>query len=115
MEKNWFNKSIDETIQNLDANKTSGLTEQEVSKRQNEHGYNELKEGKKKSFIIKFLEQFKDFMIIVLIIAAIISGIVGYIEGEGITDSIIIMIVVVVNAIIGVAQENKAEKSLEAF
>ncbi len=115
MEKNWFNKSIDETIQNLDTNKTSGLTEQEVSKRQNEHGYNELKEGKKKSFIIKFLEQFKDFMIIVLIIAAIISGIVGYIEGEGITDSIIIMIVVVVNAIIGVAQENKAEKSLEAL
>ncbi len=54
-------------------------------------------------------------MIIVLIIAAIISGIVGYMEGEGITDSIIIMIVVVVNAIIGVAQESKAEKSLEAL
>ena len=54
-------------------------------------------------------------MIIVLIIAAIVSGIVGYIQGEGITDSIIIMIVVIVNAIIGVAQENKAEKSLEAL
>ena len=54
-------------------------------------------------------------MIIVLIIAAIISGVVGYIEGEGITDSIIILIVVILNAVIGVIQENKAEKSLEAL
>lgn len=54
-------------------------------------------------------------MIIILIIAAIISGVVGYYEGEGITDSIIILIVVIVNAIIGVAQENKAEKLLEAL
>ena len=64
---------------------------------------------------MKFLEQFKDFMIIVLIIAAIVSGIVGIHEGEGIADTIIILIVVVVNAIIGVAQESKAEKSLEAL
>ena len=64
---------------------------------------------------MKFLEQFKDFMIIVLIISAIVSGIVGVIEGEGITDTIIILIVIIVNAIIGVAQENKAEKSLEAL
>ena len=54
-------------------------------------------------------------MIIVLIISAIVSGIVGVIEGEGITDTIIILIVIIVNAIIGVAQENKAEKSLEAL
>ena len=74
-----------------------------------------MKAKKKKSLIVKFLEQFKDFMIIVLIIAAIVSGIVGILEGEGITDTIIILIVVIVNAIIGVAQENKAEKSLEAL
>ena len=74
-----------------------------------------MKARKKKSLIVKFLEQFKDFMIIVLIIAAIVSGIVGILEGEGITDTIIILIVVIVNAIIGVAQENKAEKSLEAL
>ena len=78
-------------------------------------GKNELKAQKKKSLFVKFLEQFKDFMIIVLIIAAIISGVVGYMQGEGITDSIIILIVVIVNAIIGVAQEVKAEKSLEAL
>ena len=65
--------------------------------------------------IVKFLEQFKDFMIIVLILAAIVSGMVGVAQGEGITDTIIILIVVIVNAIIGVMQENKAEKSLEAL
>ena len=76
---------------------------------------NELKQKKKKSLFVKFLEQFKDFMIIVLIIAAIVSGAVGIAKGEGITDTIIILIVVVLNAIIGVVQESKAEKSLEAL
>ena len=78
-------------------------------------GFNEIEEKKKDSILVKFLSQFKDFMIIVLIIAAIVSGYVGIKEGEGITDSIIIMIVVVMNAIIGVVQESKAEKSLEAL
>ena len=113
--KNWFNKSVEETIDELKTDASQGLSGQEVEKRKAEYGLNELEEGKKTSLFVKFLEQFKDFMIIVLIIAAIVSGIVGYIEGEGITDSIIIMIVVIVNAIIGVAQENKAEKSLEAL
>ena len=61
------------------------------------------------------LEQFKDFMIIVLIFAAIISGVVGQIEGEGFTDSIIILVIVILNAVIGVVQELKAQKSLEAL
>ncbi|MGN1298446.1 MAG: calcium-translocating P-type ATPase, PMCA-type [Candidatus Scatovivens sp.] len=115
MKKNWFNQTSDEIIKKLNTDAQKGLSDEEVKKRQEKYGFNELKENKKKSLIQKFLEQFKDFMIIILIIAAIISGIIGYIEGEGITDSIIILIVVVVNAIIGVAQENKAEKSLEAL
>lgn len=93
----------------------TGLTTNQVEKNRESFGLNELKAQKKKSLFVKFLEQFKDFMIIVLIIAAIISGIVGYMQGEGITDSIIILIVVIVNAIIGVAQEAKAEKSLDAL
>ena len=74
-----------------------------------------MKAAKKKTLVQRFLDQFKDFSIIVLIIAAIVSGAVGIAEGEGITDTIIILIVVVVNAIIGVTQESKAEKSLEAL
>ena len=89
-------------------------TEQVLQKRE-KYGLNQLKTAKKKSLIQRFLEQFKDFSVIILIIAAIVSGAVGIAEGEGITDTIIILIVVIVNAIIGVTQESKAEKSLEAL
>lgn len=115
MSTNWFNKTVDESITELKTNIDIGLSTEEVKKRQEEYGLNELKAKKKKSLIVKFLEQFKDFMIIILIISAIISGVVGIAEGEGVTDTIIILVVVIVNAIIGVAQENKAEKSLEAL
>lgn len=115
MEKNWFSKSVDEVKKELLTDIEKGLTDEQISKQREKFGKNELKAQKKKSLFVKFLEQFKDFMIIVLIIAAIISGVVGYMQGEGITDSIIILIVVIVNAIIGVAQEAKAEKSLEAL
>ncbi len=113
--KNWFNKEVLEVEEILKTNKENGLSKEEVEKRKKEYGLNELEQKKKKTLIQKFLEQFKDFMIIVLIIAAIVSGVVGVAEGEGITDTIIILIVVVLNAIIGVVQENKAEKSLEAL
>jgi calcium-translocating P-type ATPase, PMCA-type len=112
---NWFNKTVDEVESTLKTNAENGLTAEETKKRQEEYGLNELKAKKKKSLFVKFLEQFKDFMIIILIISAIISGVVGVAQGEGFTDTIIILVVVVVNAIIGVAQENKAEKSLEAL
>lgn len=115
MEKQWYNQTIQEVE---DAQKTSlekGLTTEEVKQRCEKYGANELQAQKKKSTFKKILEQFKDFSIIILIIAAIVSGVVGVAQGEGITDTIVILIVVVVNAIIGVAQENKAEKSLEAL
>ena len=112
---NWFNKEISEIEKELKTNIKDGLTEEDVKQKYEEYGMNELKQKKKKSLFVKFLEQFKDFMIIVLIVAAIISGAVGIAEGEGITDTIIILIVVVLNAIIGVIQESKAEKSLEAL
>ena len=115
MEKNWFNKNVDEIQKELNTNVDEGLKIQQLEENRKKYGFNELKAKKKKSLFVKFLEQFKDFMIIVLIIAAIVSGVVGYMEGEGITDSIIILIVVIVNAIIGVVQEAKAEKSLEAL
>ena len=115
MQNKWFNESAEETCKILETNFNNGLNVEEVSERQKKYGLNELEAKKKKTLFQKFLEQFKDFMIIVLIISAIISGIIGVIEGEGITDTLIILVVVIVNAIIGVMQENKAEKSLEAL
>ena len=114
MEK-WYNKKIEEIEQKLETDKEKGITTEEVQKRKEKYGLNELKAKKKKSLLQKFIEQFKDFSIVILIIAAIVSGVVGVAQGEGITDTIIILIVVIVNAIIGVSQEAKAEKSLEAL
>ncbi len=113
--ENWYYQEIKKIEKKLNSNVENGLTEEGVIQAREKFGKNELQAKKKKSLFIKFLEQFKDFMIIVLIIAAIVSGVIGIAEGDGITDTIIILIVVIVNAIIGVAQENKAEKSLEAL
>ena len=115
MEKQWFNKTVKDVEKELETNLEKGLDSSKVTEHKEKYGLNELKEGKKETLLQKFIAQFKDFSIIVLIVAAIVSGIVGIAEGEGITDTIIIMIVVLLNAIIGVAQEAKAEKSLEAL
>ena len=113
--KEWFQKTVNETVQELETDLNQGLTTDQVKQKQEKFGLNEIQETKKTSILQRFIAQFKDFMIIVLILAAIVSGVVGVMRDEGITDTIIIMIVVLVNAIIGVAQEVKAEKSLEAL
>ena len=115
MNKKWFNKEITEIEKELETDVKKGLTNEQVSSKQEKYGLNQLKAKKKKSLLQKFIEQFKDFSIIVLIIAAVVSGFVGVSQGEGITDTIIILIVVIANAIIGIAQESKAEKSLESL
>lgn len=111
----YWNMKISEVLEKLGTDINIGLNSNKIEEKREKFGYNELAGKKKQSLISKFLAQFKDFMIIVLIIAAIVSGYIGIKEGEGITDSIIIMIVVIMNAVIGVVQENKAEKSLEAL
>ena len=115
MEKQWFNKTVEEVEKELGTSLNNGLSSEKVQTQREKTGYNELQEKKKDSLFKKFMAQFKDFSIIVLIIAAIVSGIVGVAEGEGITDTVIILIVVLLNAVIGVVQESKAEKSLEAL
>ena len=102
-------KQIEEA---LDTSSQSGLTSAQVSKRLEENGYNELAEQKKESLLIKFLNQFKDTLVIILLIAAAVSIAVEPTEW---IDSVIILIVVLINAILGVVQESKAEKSLEAL
>ena len=115
MEKKWFNKETQEVEKEFGTSISNGLSQKQVEENKAKYGLNELQEKKKDSIFKKFLAQFKDFSIIVLIIAAIVSGIVGVAEGEGLTDTIIILIVVILNAVIGVVQESKAEKSLEAL
>ncbi len=115
MEKQWFNKTVKDVEKELETDLDKGLSSKKVEEHKTKYGLNELQEKKKDSLFKKFIAQFKDFSIIVLIIAAIVSGVVGIAEGEGITDTIIILIVVLLNAVIGVVQESKAEKSLEAL
>lgn len=93
----------------------NGLTAAEAEKRLSENGKNKLQEGKKKSLVRRFLEQFTDPMIIILIIAAVISAVTSVMQHEAPTDVIIIMAVVIINAVLGVYQESKAEKAIEAL
>ena len=112
----WHTLSADEIRKKINTDMYKGLTDKEVIKLRKKYGYNKLDEKKKESIFIKFISQFKDFMIIILLIAALVSAIVSYFEGtKEYTDSIIIVVIVVINALIGVIQESKAEKSLEAL
>ncbi|MFR7544501.1 MAG: calcium-translocating P-type ATPase, PMCA-type [Clostridia bacterium] len=112
----WHTKNIKETAKELRTNIKTGLSEEDVKIRQEEFGKNKIEEGKKVSLLVKFLAQFKDFMIIILILAAGISALVSYFEGTGdYFDSVIIIAIVIFNGIIGLIQENRAEKSIEAL
>ena len=112
----WHSSSIEEIAKNLKTNINIGLPDDEAQKRFERYGPNNLKEKKKESLFVKFIKQFNDFMIITLIIAAIISAVVSKLNGEAdYIDSIIIVAIVIFNAIMGLVQEQKAEKSLEAL
>lgn len=112
----WHSSSVEEVSKKLKTNINIGLSEEETQKRFERYGPNNLKEKKKESIFVKFIKQFNDFMIITLIIAAIISAVVSKLNGEAdYIDSIIIVAIVIFNAIMGLVQEQKAEKSLEAL
>ena len=93
----------------------NGLSSAEAQKRLEAHGKNKLKEPAKESLIKRFFGQMADPMIIILLVAAAISGVLAVTQGESFADVIIILAVVVVNAVLGVYQENKAEKAIEAL
>ena len=113
-EQKFYNMRIDEVYQKLNTTK-EGLDEEEALKRLENYGPNKLKEGHNKTLFTKFLDQFKNIMIIILLVAALLSGIISILEGESLTDSIIIIIVVLLNAIMGVMQESKAEKAIDSL
>ncbi len=112
----WYTLSTKEVEEQMQTNIEFGLNEKQVEDKQNKFGLNKLEEKKRESIVIKFIKQFNDFMIIILIIASIISAVVARLEGNNdYFDSIIIIAIVVFNAIMGLVQEAKAEKSLEAL
>ena len=107
-------KSRDEVLKEIDSS-LSGLSEAEAAKRLETNGKNKLREAEKISSFQRLIEELKDPMLIILMIAALISGVTSMISGETPTDAIIIMIVVLLNALLGVYQENKAEQAIEAL
>ncbi|TAL23666.1 MAG: calcium-translocating P-type ATPase, PMCA-type [Nitrospirae bacterium] len=105
----WHQREIKDIFEYLNSS-LSGLSSPEAKKRLSEYGPNELKEKKKKTALMMFLDQFRDFMILVLVAAAVISGLIG--EPS---DTIAIVVIVILNAVIGFIQEYRAEKAMAAL
>ncbi|HHD2787503.1 calcium-transporting P-type ATPase, PMR1-type [Clostridium perfringens] len=106
----WYKKSKNEILQELNVDEKNGLSSTEALRRLEKYGKNKLETKKKKTLFKQFLSQLKDVMIYILIIAAIISAFLGEIS-----DALIILLVIIINAVIGVIQESKAEKALDAL
>ncbi len=112
----YHNKTIKETASLLGTDIKTGLTTEEAKRRLQIYGKNELRRKKKKGVVIRFFEQFNDFMILILLAAAAVSFITSLMQGDAdITEPVIILAIVVLNALLGVIQEKRAEKSLEAL
>ncbi|EJP6473595.1 calcium-translocating P-type ATPase, PMCA-type [Clostridium botulinum] len=106
----WFNKTSKEILEELNVDISTGLSSDEVERRKEKYGLNKLNSQKQKSLLKMFFEQINDILIYILLAAAIISGVLGEVS-----DAIIIGVVIIINTIIGVVQESKAEKALEAL
>lgn len=107
-----YQKEAHEVIKELGSDETKGLSLNQIEQSREKYGKNELESKKKQSLFIRFLLEFKDILIIILLIAAVISLIIDPKEW---IESVIIFVVVIINAILGIIQESKAEKSLEAL
>lgn len=110
----FYLEEAEQVMKDLDA-VPEGLTSDEASKRLEKYGKNELAKPKGKSLIRRFLEQLSDPMIIILLVAAVVSGITAAYANESFADVFIILFVVIINAVLGVYQESKAEKAIEAL
>ena len=113
----YHNQSIEAVISSLMTNEKSGLSTDLANQLKSEYGENKLEEKKKKSFISRLIQQFKDVMILILIAAAVVSFVIAFIEGntKEFFEPALILLIVILNAIIGVIQESKAEKALDAL
>lgn len=112
----WHTQSSAEVIKSLKTDPKSGLTSSEAHRRLEKYGPNRLHEPKKPSLFAKFIAQFSDFMVLILLMAAGISFATAIIEGTGdFIDPIMILLIVIINAVTGVIQENRAEKAIDAL
>ncbi len=107
----YYNESVDDVLKSVDST-SEGLSDKSVKLLLDENGLNKLDEKKKKNLFLRFIEQFNDKLILILFAAAIITLILAYFEGESYTDSIIIMAIVFLNAILGFSQEMKSDKAI---
>ncbi|XFA98300.1 calcium-translocating P-type ATPase, PMCA-type [Candidatus Izemoplasma sp. B36] len=112
---NDYQKTSEQILEEQSVDKKIGLSNEEVLKRQERYGLNELREKKKKTLFQMFLSQFNDFLVIILLIAAGISIVLGIIEGEGLVDGLIILAIVILNSVLGVVQEQRASNALAAL
>lgn len=110
----YYCEDSQQVLQELNSQK-SGLTEKEAAERLLQNGANEVKSGEGKSLLRRFAEQVADPMIVILLAAAAISGVLAVLENDSFADVIIILAVVLINAVLGVYQESKAEKAIEAL
>ncbi|MTK07285.1 MAG: cation-translocating P-type ATPase [Hungatella sp.] len=113
MRKEYLMESTD-VLSQLETS-LQGLSDASVEERRSKYGFNKLKEGKKPSLIEKFLKELANFMTIVLIVAAVISGVTSIYAGESMIDTLIIISVVIINAVLGVYQQSKAESAIESL
>lgn len=113
----FHSAKLQDIARELSSDLSRGLNENEVNGRREKYGENRLKEKAKKSFIQRFFDQFKDVMILILIAAAVVSFVVACVEGEPkeFFEPVLILLIVLLNAFMGVIQENKAEKALDAL
>ncbi|MDO4282912.1 MAG: cation-translocating P-type ATPase [Clostridia bacterium] len=112
--KEFYKEKVEDVLKECNSS-VEGLDDNVANELLKKNGPNKLKETKKRGFLLKLLDQFKNLMIIILIISAILSAIVSHRTGEPFTDTIIIFVVVILNAVLGVMQESKAEKAIEAL
>ena len=113
----YFSSKVEQVLQSLQTDPAQGLSAAEAARRLEQHGANVLREKKKKTNLQRFLDQFKDVMILILIAAAIVSFVIACVEGNPgeFFEPALILLIVILNAVMGMLQESKAEKALDAL
>ncbi len=110
-----YSLPAEEVLEQFGVDAGQGLSDAEITKRVEEYGLNRLAAQKQKSLLSMFIEQFKSSMVVILLVAAVVSGVIGVMEGEGLVETFVILAILIVNAVIGTVQEKRAQSSLEAL